>query len=118
MIRTEITGTAVYSDLPAKTVKKEYNALLSVGLGFEDAEDAVTKAFVKGESFLPEHESVFWLGPACAEHRYGRLSEKVRKRALYAIDSGEDINAAAYEPHDREDDDDERMLMLLWGIAA
>lgn len=124
MIRIEITGTALYSDLLAKAARDEYNALLNVGIGFEDAENFVIEAFCGGNSFFPEHESVFWLGLACAEHKFGALSDRVRERALRAIDGGEDIkkweNAAKYDPYYRyisRNDDDDRNLEILVGIA-
>lgn len=120
MLPVEIIGTAIYSDMLAKKVKKEYDALLVAGLSFEEAEELVIKAFT--ESFSPGHESVFWLGLACAEHRYGALSPAVRDRAVAAIDSGEDIkkweNAALYEPYYRSlPEDEDHALKILLGIA-
>lgn len=105
MIPIQIMGTALFSDLLASEVRKEYNALLGVGIGFEDAEGFIIDGFCKSNSFIPEHESVFWLALAYMEHKYGALSDKVRERALYAIDSGEDLkkweNAVAYSPYYR-----------------
>lgn len=123
MLKVEITGTAIYSDMLAKKVKKEYDSLLGAGIDFDEAEKLIIDAFCSG-SFSPEHESVFWLGLACAEHRYGALSGTVRDRAVKAIKSGEDIkkwdNAAAYEPYYKyisSNDADKHALKILSEIA-
>lgn len=103
MIPIQIMGTSLFSDLLASEVRREYNTLLGVGISFEDAESFVIEGF--SNSFIPEHESVFWLALAYMEHKYGVLSDKVREKALYAIDSGEDLkkweNAVAYSPYYR-----------------
>lgn len=124
MLRIEITGTAIFSDLLAKAVRDEYNGLLGVGISFEDAEAFIIEAFCGGKSFSEGHESVFWLSLACTEHKYGALSEKVKERALYAIDSGEDIrkweNAAKYAPYYRyisSIDNEDKNFKILCEIA-
>lgn len=103
MVPIQIMGTSLFSDLLASEVRREYNTLLGVGISFEDAESFVIEGF--SNSFIPEHESVFWLALAYMEHKYGVLSDKVREKALYAIDSGEDLkkweNAVAYSPYYR-----------------
>lgn len=101
MIRIEIQGPALFSDLLAKRVRDEYNTLVGLKIPFDEAEKIVIDGF-KGE-FLPAHESVFWLALAYTEQHYGKLSELAKKKALAAIDSGEDLkkweDAAAYYPY-------------------
>ncbi len=124
MIPIQIMGTSLFSDLLASEVRREYNALLGVGISFEDAESFIIDGFCKSDSFIPEHESVFWLALAYMEHKYGVLSDKVRERALYAIDSGEDLkkweNAVAYSPYYKyisSVENDDRSFKILLGMA-
>ena len=78
-------GTKIYEDDTASDVKEEYIDLLKQGIGNEEA----TNRLIEGYDTEDEEEGpIFWFALANIQWEYGRLLEKVKKQALYYIESG------------------------------
>lgn len=84
-------GPAIFSDDLAADVRREYNALLSIGKSDEEAERLLIErydgVFDKGD---PD-EAVFWFALALSEWKKGRLSFLAKTKALYYIEDGNDL---------------------------
>lgn len=84
-------GTAIFSDDLAGDIRGEYNALLSIGKGDEEAERLIFDYYADVLRGGDEEESVFWFALALAEWNKGRLSEYVKGKALAILDNGGDL---------------------------
>lgn len=84
-----VWGTAIFSDDTACDIRDEYSALLISGISDEEAEEALLKGYESLNGTWDE--PVVWLALAFCEWKKGRLSERVKKRAIEIIDSGEDL---------------------------
>jgi hypothetical protein len=83
-------GPAIFSDDDAEDIRDDYNTLLIVGKSAEEAEEIIFQEHYdefKGSDIEP----VFWFALALSEWKKGRLSEKVKEKAMAFIDSGEDL---------------------------
>ena len=99
-------GTAIFSDDLAADVRREYGALLSVGCSDEEAEELIQEYYGEILGRGDPDEAVFWFALALAEWKKGRLSEKVKKKALDWLDDGSDLErwktSPKYEPDYRK----------------
>lgn len=84
-----VWGTAIFSDDTACDIREEYNALLISGISDEEVEEALLKDYEPLNGTWDE--PVVWLSLAFSEWKKGRLSEKVKRRAIEIIDNGEDL---------------------------
>ena len=82
-------GNGDISDDTACDIRDEYSALLISGISDEEAEEALLKGYESLNGTWDE--PVVWLALAFCEWKKGRLSERVKKRAIEIIDSGEDL---------------------------
>jgi hypothetical protein len=83
-------GTAIFSDDVAVDVRDEFTDLIAEGL----SKTAATKRLVtEFEEVLddPDDAIVFWLALAATQHELGRLTARVRNKAIRIIDTGADI---------------------------
>lgn len=83
-------GSGLYQDDTTCDIKEDYLDLLKVGMS---KEEALKKIIEYNEERLQyEDESdLFWLALADTQWKYGRLDEKVKKRAIEAIESGRNL---------------------------
>jgi hypothetical protein len=83
-------GVGILSDDTALDVRNDWRDLLGEGL---DAETATARLLVQwGQSANdPDEGPVLWLALAAAQVGTGRLTEAVRQRALFILDSGADL---------------------------
>lgn len=79
-------GTGIFSNDIACDVRDMYRDYLACGYEDDVAEEKVM------EYWLPQlinpdedEEGVFWLALAATEHKYGRMSERVKEKAFYFI---------------------------------
>lgn len=82
-------GTGIFSNDIACDVRDMYRDYLACG--YED--DVVEEKVM--EYWLPhlissdeDEEGMFWLALATTEHKYGRMSERVKERAFHFIRNG------------------------------
>lgn len=83
-------GTAIFSDDLAADIRGEYNTLLAVGKE-ADAEELLLEYYSDMLDVGDDEEPVFWFALSLAEWNKGRLSERVRKKALYYLEQGGDL---------------------------
>lgn len=81
-----VWGTAIFSDDTACDIRDEYSALLISGISDEEAEEALLKGYESLNGTWDE--PVVWLALAFCEWKKGRLSERVKKRAIEIIEVG------------------------------
>ncbi len=93
-------GTALYSDDLAADLRDEFRELIGEGLSASEVVDRLKSEYA--ESLDDCHQAtVFWLALADIGWRLGRLDDQVRREAIRAIDSGDDL--ARWEtPSDRK----------------
>jgi hypothetical protein len=82
-------GPAIFSDDIAQDIRTEYKYLLM----YRSDEESEQKIFDEFYSDLTnsDEESVFWFALALCEWKYGRLTDKVKNKALEFISNGEDL---------------------------
>ncbi len=83
-------GTGLYQDDTTCDIKEDYLDLLKVGMS---KEEALKKIIEYNEDRLryEDERDLFWMALADTQWKYGRLDEKVKKRAIEAIESGRDL---------------------------
>jgi len=85
-------GTSIFSDDLALDIRREYGVLLSVGKDTETIERMLMDYYSSILNCNDPDEDVFWFALAHAEWKKGRLSDRVKEKALRALDSGRDLN--------------------------
>jgi hypothetical protein len=86
-----VWGTAIFSDDTANDVRDEYKNLIGDGLSTSDATDRILSRW-KTTIDDPDDQSVFWLALAITQWNLGRLEDRVKEKAIEAIDSGHDLD--------------------------
>ncbi len=83
-------GTAIFSDDLAADVRDEFTDLIAEGLS---TTAAVKRLVSEYEEVLddPDDGVVFWLALAATQQKLGRLTAKVKNKAIRIIDTGADI---------------------------
>jgi hypothetical protein len=92
-------GAAIFSDDLAADLRDEFTDLIAQGL----STTAATKHLVSEyEETLDDSDdsAVFWLALAATQHQLGRLTARVKNKAIQIIDSGADL--ARYRSRRRE----------------
>ncbi|MBQ7049054.1 MAG: hypothetical protein IJN87_00360 [Firmicutes bacterium] len=84
-------GTAIFSDDIAAEVRNEYNALLSIGKNDEQIEELLCGYYASILNCGDPDEAVFWFALALCSWKKGRLSDKVKSKALSSLDQGIDL---------------------------
>ena len=82
------SGPKIFQDDFASDIRASYIERLFDGLTNEQATDDLIEKNADNDI---DERSVFWLSLAATQFEYGRLLEKVKKKALEIIDSGEDL---------------------------
>ena len=85
-------GTALFSNDLSCDIRSEYNTLLALGKENEDAERILFDYYSSMLGVGDDEEPMFWITLAYVEWKKGRLSELVKEKALYYIDSDIEIN--------------------------
>ena len=89
-------GYNIYQDDIAMDLKDDYISFLKKCNTDEEAEQKIIEW--KKDNICEDEESLFWYVLAFVQYKYGRLSEKVKERALYYIDHPEeDENLELYK---------------------
>ena len=78
-------GTGIFSNDTACDVRDMYRDCLACGYDDAKAERAVREYWVP-QVRDTEEESVFWIALAVTEHKYGRLSDETKQKALCLIE--------------------------------
>ena len=86
----DIMGTKIYSDSLATAIRDDYQKLIGFGIADQETEEIILKAY-KGIHENEAYHSIFWIALAYTEWRLGRLSDRVKAKAIEVIDSGEDL---------------------------
>lgn len=84
-------SAALFADDIALDIKREYSILLSVGKSNEEAEQMLINYYSSILNCNDPDEDVFWFVLALSEWKKGRLSPYVKKKALQAIEDGNDL---------------------------
>lgn len=85
-------GPGVFSDDVGCDVRDHYRGLIRDGLEGPAATDALLESFQEVLSD-EESEAPFWLALAVTQWRMGRLEDRVKARALAAIESGSALSS-------------------------
>ncbi len=85
-----VWGTAIFSDDLAADVRDMFTDLISDGLSPAEATDKIV-ADLTSTLDEPGDTGVLWMALAATQWKNGRLLDKVRDRAISAIDSGDDF---------------------------
>ena len=78
-------GTGIFSNDTACDVRDMYRDCLACGYDDAKAELEVTAYWVP-QVRDTEEEAVFWIALAVTEHKYGRLSDETKQKALHWIE--------------------------------
>lgn len=83
-------GTAIFSDDLAADVRDEFTDLIAEGLSTTAATGHLVSEY---EETLDDCEDgvVFWLAIAATQHKLGRLTARVKNKAIRIIDTGADL---------------------------
>ncbi|MBR5252228.1 MAG: hypothetical protein IKV52_05345 [Oscillospiraceae bacterium] len=81
----------LFSDDMALDIRSEYGILLSVGKDNETAEDMLINYYSDILDCNNPDEDVFWYALAISEWKKGRLSDRVKSKALYCLEHGCDL---------------------------
>jgi len=84
-------GTAIFSDDLASDIRREYDILLSIGKKSSEIEEILIDYYSNILNSNNPDEDVFWYALALSEWKKGRLSDKVKTKALNALDRGKDL---------------------------
>lgn len=100
-------GTGLYQDDVAEDVKNDYLKLLTEGRNNEEVYDIMLSQY---EEIIKDKEdqSVFWLALADTMWNFGKLTEEVKRKALYYIENGQDV-----EKWKAEDENNERERQIV-----
>ena len=85
-------GPALFSNDLSCDIRGEYNTLLALGKENEDAEKILFDYYSPILGVNDDEEPMFWITLAYVEWKKGRLSNLVKEKALYYIDSNIEIN--------------------------
>src|SRR5437870_3599507 len=80
-------GTAIFSDDNAGDLRDDYLDLIGAGVAGPEATGRLLKEWVP-DSHDAYYAATFWIALAVTQWKYGRREERVRARALEAIEDG------------------------------
>jgi hypothetical protein len=85
-----VWGTAIFADDTAADTRDHFTDLAAEGLS---AEEATKRLIAESAEVLEDDDEamIFWLALAATQWKLGRLTYKVRTKALKIIDSGRDL---------------------------
>ena len=83
-------GTAIFSDDIATDVRDVFTDMIGEGLSTTAATKCLLTEYEE-ELDDPDDGNVVWLALAATQHKLGRLTTKVKNKAIRIIDSGADI---------------------------
>ena len=78
-------GTGIFSNDLACDVRDMYRDYLACGYADDVAEEKVIEYWISQLTASEEDEEDFWLALAATEHKYGRMSERVKGKAFCFI---------------------------------
>jgi hypothetical protein len=81
-------GTGIFSDDNAADLREDYRDLIGDGLSSPEATDRLLAEWGSSISREPEYAATFWLALAVTQWKCGRLEDRVKAKALAAIDDG------------------------------
>lgn len=84
-------GPDIFSDDLASDIRREYTFMLSIGIEDEAIEKILEKYYSEVFDCSDPDEDVFWFALAMCEWKYGRLSPRVKEKALFALEQGCDL---------------------------
>ena len=90
-------GSGVFSDDLACDVRQDYRDLIGDGVSDEDAEEQILSSYA-GDLDDSDEGPTVWIALAVTQSKIGRLSARVRERALAAIDNGEGLDRWREDP--------------------
>jgi hypothetical protein len=93
-----VWGPGVFADDLACEVREQYRALLGDGYEGAAATDALVETFQEVLHHDEYSAAVFWLGLAVVQWRSGRLEDRIKVRALEAIEGGAALRPFQEEP--------------------
>lgn len=84
-------GPSIFSDDLALDIRREYGVLLSIGKTNEEVETMLIDYYFPILECNDPDEDVFWFALAFCEWKKGRLSEKVKSKALFFLENSRDL---------------------------
>ena len=79
-------GTGIFSDDNAADLREDYRDFIGDGLSSPEATDRLLAEWGSSISREPEYAATFWLALAVTQWKCGRLEDRVKAKALAAID--------------------------------